>query len=182
MHMKATDLNRALNYVDDAYLMEADTPYKVIETESKEIKPMKTQKRAFRILLAAALIGVLSITAYAAEMLPIHKLESGKTKHYESYSDVDRAIAQVGLEVSVPEEFENGFRFQGVDVGQTIGKDARTKRFLPTGSSAFPRESPGSGADAPHKSGHEGGFRNREHSVHQQNGRYDRGKILSGSL
>ena len=32
--MKATDLNRALNYVDDAYLMEADTPYKVIETES----------------------------------------------------------------------------------------------------------------------------------------------------
>ena len=45
MHMKATDLNRALNYVDDAYLMEADTPYKVIETESKEIKPMKTQKR-----------------------------------------------------------------------------------------------------------------------------------------
>ena len=58
MHMKATDLNRALNYVDDAYLMEADTPYKVIETESKEIKPMKTQKRAFRILLAAALIGL----------------------------------------------------------------------------------------------------------------------------
>lgn len=43
--MKATDLNRALNYVDDAYLMEADTPYKVIETESKEIKPMKTQKK-----------------------------------------------------------------------------------------------------------------------------------------
>lgn len=42
--MKATDLNRALNYVDDAYLMEADTPYKVIEIESKEIKPMKTQK------------------------------------------------------------------------------------------------------------------------------------------
>lgn len=128
--MKATDLNRALNYVDDAYLMEADTPYKVIETESKEIKPMKTQKRAFRILLAAALIGVLSITAYAAEMLPIHKLESGKTKHYESYSDVDRAIAQVGLEVSVPEEFENGFRFQGVDVGQTIGKDARDEKVL----------------------------------------------------
>ena len=115
--MKATDLNRALNYVDDAYLMEADTPYKVIETESKEIKPMKTQKRAFRILLAAALIGVLSITAYAA-------------KHYESYSDVDRAIAQVGLEVSVPEEFENGFRFQGVDVGQTIGKDARDEKVL----------------------------------------------------
>ena len=46
MHMKATDLNRALNYVDDAYLMEADTPYKVIEIESKEIKPMKTQKKS----------------------------------------------------------------------------------------------------------------------------------------
>ena len=104
MFMKATDLNRALNYVDDAYLMEADTP-------DKEIKTMKTKKRAIRILIAAALIGLLTVTAYAAEMLPIHKLESGKTKHYESYSDVDRAIAQVGLEVSVPEKFENGFRF-----------------------------------------------------------------------
>lgn len=49
--MKATDLNRALNYVDDAYLMEADTPYKVIETESKEIKPMKTQKRSVPLYL-----------------------------------------------------------------------------------------------------------------------------------
>ena len=123
MFMKATDLNRALNYVDDAYLMEADTP-------DKEIKTMKTKKRAIRILIAAALIGLLTVTAYAAEMLPIHKLESGKTKHYESYSDVDRAIAQVGLEVSVPEEFENGFRFQGVDVGQTIGKDARDEKVL----------------------------------------------------
>ena len=44
--MKATDLNRALNYVDDAYLMEADTPYKVIEIESKEIKPKK-ERSAF---------------------------------------------------------------------------------------------------------------------------------------
>lgn len=129
------------------------------------------------------MIGVLSITAYAAEMLPIHKLESGKTKHYESYSDVDRAIAQVGLEVSVPEEFENGFRFQGVDVGQTIGKDARDEKVLTYRQLSVSYENPqGQGADAPHKSGHEGGFRNREHSVHQQNGRYDRGKILSGSL
>ena len=62
--MKATDLNRALNYVDDAYLMEADTP-------DKEIKTMKTKKRTLRILIAAALIGLLSITAYAAELLPI---------------------------------------------------------------------------------------------------------------
>lgn len=30
----------------------------------------------------------------------------------------------------MPEEFENGFRFQGVDVGQTIGKDARDEKVL----------------------------------------------------
>ena len=55
MFMKATDLNRALNYVDDAYLMEADTP-------DKEIKTMKTKKRAIRILIAAALISLLTET------------------------------------------------------------------------------------------------------------------------
>ena len=75
--MKATDLNRALNYVDDAYLLEADTP-------DKEIKTMKTKKRTLRILIAAALIGLLSITAYAAELLPIRSLESGECKYYEN--------------------------------------------------------------------------------------------------
>ena len=57
--MRATDLNRALNYVDDAYLLEADIP-------DKEIKTMKNKKRTFRILVAAAMISLLTVTAYAA--------------------------------------------------------------------------------------------------------------------
>lgn len=116
MHMKATDLNRALNYVDDAYLMEADTP-------DKEIKTMKTKKRTLRILIAAALIGLLSITAYAAELLPIRSLESGECKYYENYSDMNRAIAETGIRLDIPEEFQNGFRFQSVEVSETKGKD-----------------------------------------------------------
>lgn len=123
MFMKATDLNRALNYVDDAYLMEADTP-------DKEIKTMKTKKRAIRILIAAALISLLTVTAYAAELLPIHSLESGKTRYYKKYSDMNRVIAQVGLQLDAPEAFENGFQFQGVEVIETKGKDENGKQLL----------------------------------------------------
>ena len=46
------------------------------------------------------------------------------------YAGQDAGAVSGGIEVSVPEEFENGFRFQGVDVGQTIGKDARDEEVL----------------------------------------------------
>ena len=78
--MKATDLNRALNYVDDAYLLEADTP-------DKEIKTMKTKKRTLRILIAAALIGLLSITAYAAELLPIREASLESVRYAADRAD-----------------------------------------------------------------------------------------------
>ena len=116
MFMKATDLNRALNYVDDAYLMEADTP-------DKEIKTMKTKKRAIRILIAAALISLLTVTAYAAELLPIRSLESGECKYYENYSDMNRAIAETGIRLDIPEAFQNGFHFQSVEISETKAKD-----------------------------------------------------------
>ena len=57
--MKAMDLNQAFNDVDDAYLMEVDAP-------DKESQTMKNKKRTSYIFLAAALICLLSITAYAA--------------------------------------------------------------------------------------------------------------------
>ena len=114
--MRATDLNQALNYVDDAYLLEADIP-------DKEIKTMKNKKRTFRILAAAAMISLLSVTAYAAEVLHIRSLESGRSEHFETYSDMDRAIAKAGLQTTIPDKFENGFRFQGGEVQEVEAKD-----------------------------------------------------------
>lgn len=120
MRMKATDLNQALNYVEDAYLLEVDSM-------EKEHKPMKTKKRAFRILAAAAMIAVLSLTAYAAEQLRISSLVSGRSQHYNSYAQMDQALAKTGLALDIPEEFEAGFRFQGVEVREVKAEDEHGK-------------------------------------------------------
>lgn len=123
MRMKATDLNQALNYVDDSYLMEVDTP-------DKEIRPMKAKKRTLYIFVAAAMCAILSITAYAAEQLRIRSLESGSSKYYKTYAQMDQAIEEAGLELNIPEQFENGFRFQGVEVRETKAKDENGNLIL----------------------------------------------------
>ena len=58
--MKATELAKAFNEIDDAYLAELDT-------SEKERITMKNRKKFSRILIAAAVICLLSITAFAAE-------------------------------------------------------------------------------------------------------------------
>ena len=121
--MKATDLNQALNFVADEYLAEADTP-------EKETLTMKNRKKTLRILIAAALISLLSLTAYAADALHIHTLESGSTKSYKTYSDMGKAIAKTGLDVQIPEQFQNGFRFQRVTVQEVKGRDENEKKVL----------------------------------------------------
>ena len=121
--MKATDLNQAFNYVDQAYLMEADTP-------EKENQTMKNKKRAFYIFLAAALICLMSITAYAAELLNIHSYFSGSSKIYDEYSDIGHALAQVGLQAEIPEGFSNGFRFQRAKVQAYDALDENDEQLL----------------------------------------------------
>lgn len=118
--MKATDLNQALNYVDDAYLMEADTP-------EKEIITMKTKKRMLRILAAAAMISLLTITAYAADLLNIRSLVTGSSKWYTTYASIGRAKAKAGLDVNVPQQFENGFQFQRAEVQEVKCEDENGK-------------------------------------------------------
>ena len=84
---------------------------------------MNNKKRTFRILAAAAMISLLSVTAYAAEVLHIRSLESGRSEHFATYSDMDRAIAKTGLQTTIPDKFENGFRFQGGEVQEVEAKD-----------------------------------------------------------
>ena len=61
--MKATELAKAFNEIDDAYLAELDT-------SEKERITMKNRKKFSRILIAAAVICLLSITAFAAAVCP----------------------------------------------------------------------------------------------------------------
>lgn len=121
--MRATDLNQAFNDVDETYLMEVDTP-------EKENLAMKNKKRTLYIFLAAALICLLSITAYAAELLNIHSYQSGSSKICQQYSEIDRALAQVGLQAEIPEGFSNGFRFQRAKVQEVDAMDEAEQLVL----------------------------------------------------
>ena len=121
--MKATDLSEALNHVDDAYLLEMEAP-------EKECKPMKNRKKALRIFVAAALIALLCGTVYAADVLNIFSLESGRCTHYENFADVNRAVAQAGLSLEVPETLGSGFAFRDAEVQEVIGRDEYRKKAL----------------------------------------------------
>lgn len=118
--MKATDLNQAFDYVEDAYLAEVDAP-------EKENQTMKSKKRIRYLVLAAALICLLSITVYAAELLNIHSYYSGSSKIYQKYSDLDRAYAQAGFQAAIPESFANGFQFQSAEVQEVEALDENNK-------------------------------------------------------
>lgn len=122
--MKAMDLNQAFNDVDDAYLMEVDAP-------DKESQTMKNKKRTSYIFLAAALICLLSITAYAAELLNIRTYRTGgDSKIYQEYSELNQAYARVGFHAAIPEVFANGFRFQSAAVQNVDAMDENGKRVL----------------------------------------------------
>ena len=108
--MKATELAKAFNEIDDAYLAELDT-------SEKERITMKNRKKFSRILIAAAVICLLSITAFAAEQARIHSFTSGNQEYQESYNALAQAMEDAGFRLTLPEEFESGFRFQQVRTG-----------------------------------------------------------------
>lgn len=109
--MKATELAKAFNEIDDAYLAE-------LEPSEKEHITMKNRKKFSRILIAAAVICLLSITAFAAEQARIHSFTSGGQNYQGSYSALAQAMEKAGFQLKLPEEFESGFRFQQVRTGE----------------------------------------------------------------
>ena len=90
--MKATELAKAFNEIDDAYLAELDT-------SEKERITMKNRKKFSRILIAAAVICLLSITAFAAEQARIHSFTSGNQEYQESYNALAQAMEDAGIPV-----------------------------------------------------------------------------------
>lgn len=122
--MNVTDLNRALNQVDDAYLLELEKP-------EKEKLTMKNRKRILRSLAVAAMIALLSLTAYATDFLHIRSLESGKiSKTYTSYSQLGTAIAQTSPDLKVPQTLGGSFSFQKAQVEEVVGRDENGKKAL----------------------------------------------------
>lgn len=114
--MKATELAKAFNEIDDAYLAELDT-------SEKERITMKNRKKFSRILIAAAVICLLSITAFAAEQARVNSLVIKDKAYNENYEVLKQEMEKSGLDVNLPEQFTTGFRFQEVRTGEVEGTD-----------------------------------------------------------
>ena len=114
--MKATELAKAFNEIDDAYLAE-------LEPSEKERITMKNRKKFSRILIAAAVICLLSITAFAAERARVNSLVIKDKAYNENYEVLKQEMEKSGLDVNLPEQFTTGFRFQEVRTGEVEGTD-----------------------------------------------------------
>ena len=118
--MKQEFLLNAMADIDETYVREAaQTP------------TARKRKLPWKALLAAALIPLLTITAYAADVLNIRTLVSGMT-HYTSsqFSDMDKVMDKAGFEMDVKERFNNGFAFEKAYVEDTRGLDENDREVL----------------------------------------------------
>ena len=118
--MKQEFLLNTMTDIDDTYIREAaQTP------------KMRKRKLPWKALVAAALIPLLTITAYAGDVLNIRTLVSGMT-HYTSsqFSDMDKAMEKAGFQMDVKESFTSGFTFDKVYVEDTRGLDENDREVL----------------------------------------------------
>ena len=118
--MKAKDLNRAMEYIDDKYLALAEKPNKECQKMSK--------KKVFRLILVAAVIAMLSATAYATDFFRGYSLTNSGSQKFESYSDMKKVRKLSGLKIDSPEEFSNGYAFQNADVSTVEAADDNGER------------------------------------------------------
>ena len=118
--MKQEFLLNAMADIDETYVREA------------EKAPTAGQRKLpWKALLAAALIPLLAITAYAADVMNIRAQVSGMT-HYTSsrFEDMDKAMDKAGYQIDVKESFSNGFAFEKVYVEDTRGLDENDREVL----------------------------------------------------
>ena len=117
--MKNDFLLSAFTDIRDDFIMEAEETMK----NTKKKLPWKA-------LLIAALIPILTVTAYASDFLNIRSLCSGRL-HFSSsqYSDMAKAEKKAGFDLNVPETLGN-YTFREVQVQDVNGLDEDDKRVL----------------------------------------------------
>ena len=118
--MKQEFLLNAMADIDETYVREAE-----------KAPTARKRKLPWKALLAAALIPLLTITAYAADVMNIRALVSGMT-HYTSsrFEDMDKAMDKAGYQIDVKESFSNGFAFEKVYVEDTRGLNENDREVL----------------------------------------------------
>ena len=134
--MKASDLNDAMQYIRDEYLDMGDAP--ILETMNhrfrKEIMEMSTKKHGMKrfagVLVIAATIAALAITAYAADFLQVKSLVTSTVKTYDAYQQIKKAEKEAGYTMKAKERFESGYCFDMLRVNDTRAEDENGKEVL----------------------------------------------------
>ena len=111
--MKRETITLMLNGVEDGYISEAAVIHPASRQESPERTAHMKKKRIITAALAAALILVLGVSAFAIWGIPrftgTHQMP--KTAEYTSLSALPEIEKDVGYPVTVPEHFSNGYAF-----------------------------------------------------------------------
>ena len=108
----------------------ADVREDYIQDAGRETHVQK-RKLPWKAILVAALIPLLTVTAFAADALNIRSLVTGQT-HYSSsdFGKMDRVMEIAGFQMDVKAEFDNGFAFEQGTVQDTQGQDEDGREVL----------------------------------------------------
>lgn len=112
------------------FLLEAMTDIREDYIMEAEEKRKKKKKLPWKALVLAALIPLLTITAFASDFMNIRSLCSGAV-HYDGnqYSDVKKAAARAGYALDVPEALDN-YTFCQIQVQDVRGLDENDREAL----------------------------------------------------
>lgn len=124
--MKNEALLSAIGQAKGSYILEAQ------ELRSGEKKPRKSGKTVlWKCLLAAAMVSLLMVTAYAEDFMNIRTLTSGTVRYVSSsYGKTGKAMEAAGFRMDLTEQFENGYRFDRICVQDTVARDEQFREVL----------------------------------------------------
>lgn len=124
--MKKEDLLHAIGQAKGSYVMEAQ------QLRSGESKTRRSGKSViWKGLLAAALISMLVVTAYAKDFMNIRTLTSGTVRYVStSYEKTGKAMEVAGFQMDLRETLGDGYVFQKVCVQDTVARDEQWREVL----------------------------------------------------
>lgn len=108
--MKAEELMQVIGEADDDYIQSA-------EESRRQPRQHRTLSFVSKIVLVAAILSSLVVTAYATDFFGLRMTVSNNhDRAYFSFQDMPRAMEEAGFQMDVKEAFENGYAFDRVDV------------------------------------------------------------------
>lgn len=130
--MTTIELMKCIGQVNDSYILSAKDPDipDVSQKENIEMSKKHGMKGSVRILLIAAIISLLTITAYATDFLHVKSLVTGTWNTYSNYREIDRAMKEAGFQMDAKARFSNGYIFEMIFVNDNSAVDENGEEVL----------------------------------------------------